>query len=238
MKRPTPSPEIILVEDDVDLRESLMDCFAQSGFAAMAAGSALEFYRLLASHRCDIAILDLGLPDEDGLSIVRFLSEERPRTGIIILTARGTLPDRVSGFRTGADIYLVKPVEYAELEAAILSVRRRLEAQSRNRGDDADTDAWKFDSQTLQLIAPNAVSVALTGQECRLVGALLAAKGDSVSRADLLAALGYAHDRSSHSRLNAVLVRLRAKVVQATGLALPIQTVRGQGYLAHNLRDG
>ncbi|MBB6428168.1 response regulator transcription factor [Sphingopyxis sp. JAI128] len=230
-----PNIHLILVEDHADLRDSLMECLAQSGYDAVAAGSALEFYKLLASHRCDVAILDLGLPDEDGMSIVRYLRQEKPDTRIILCTARGTTADRIAGLRTGADLYLAKPVEYAELEAAIQSLSRRIGNAGENRSSRPDDD-WVFHRQNLRLIAPNGLWAPLTTQECRFVGSFVAAGGSPVARTVLLDALGYADDESGHRSLNAVLVRLRTKVAHATDFALPVQAVRGQGYLAHQLR--
>ena len=231
-----PAPSVILVEDDDALRESLMDCFDPSGLSALAAGTAMQFYRLLASHRCDIVVLDIGLPDEDGLSILRFLREEKPEIGVIILTARGTTADRISGLQTGADIYLVKPVEFAELEAAIHSLSRRLTRHSSSKaGSQHASSVWLFQQRNLRLIAPNNAFVALTNQECRLLNVMVQAGETAISRSELLEALGYTETDAGHRSLNAALVRLRAKVTEVTGLALPIQAVRGLGYVARNL---
>lgn len=230
------TPNVILVEDDDVLRESLMDCFDPSGLRAVAAGTAMQFYRLLASQPCDIVVLDIGLPDEDGLSVLRFLREERPEIGVIILTARSTAADRVSGRQTGADLYLVKPVEFAELEAAIRNLSRRLSAHAYpESGAQQAGNVWLFRQQNLRLIAPNGASVDLTNQECRLFNAMARAGETAIPRRDLLKALGYPETDAGDRSLNAALVRLRAKVTEATGLALPIQTVRGLGYVARNL---
>lgn len=231
-----PVPNVILVEDDSALRESLMDCFDPSGLQAIAAGTAMQFYRLLASQSCDIVVLDIGLPDEDGLSILRFLREERPEIGVIVMTARSTAADRISGLQTGADLYLVKPVEFAELEAAIRNLSRRLGTQARpENGARHPGNVWLFQQQNLRLIAPNNTAVALTNQECRLFNVLARTGDTAIPRGDLLEALGYPQTDAGHRSLNAALVRLRAKVTEATGLALPIQTLRGLGYVARNL---
>lgn len=230
------APKVILVEDDKALRESLMDCFDPSGLQAAAAGTAMQFYRLLASQPCDIVVLDIGLPDEDGLSVLRFLREERPEIGVIILTARSTTADRISGMQGGADLYLVKPVEFAELEAAIRNLARRLGTQLPPEGGAQQPgNMWVFQQENFRLTAPNDISVALTTQECRLFNAMAQAGETAIPRSALLEALGYPETESGDRSLNAALVRLRAKVSEATGLALPIQTVRGMGYVARNL---
>ncbi|QYO77640.1 response regulator transcription factor [Devosia salina] len=230
------APNVILVEDDDALRESLMDCFDPSGLNAVSAGTAMQFYRLLASRPCDVVVLDIGLPDEDGLSILRFLHEQRPEIGVIIMTARGTVADRISGLQTGADLYLVKPVEFEELEAAIRNLSRRLSTQTApDTGLPPAGKLWLFQNQNLRLIAPDNTPVPLTNLECRLLNVMARAGDSAISRADLLEALGYSETDAGHRGLNAALVRLRAKVTEATGLALPIQTLRGQGYVARNL---
>ncbi|MEJ2023350.1 MAG: response regulator transcription factor [Maritimibacter sp.] len=142
------SPNIILVEDDTLLRETLEECFTQSGIPVVAAASALQFYRLLASAPCDIVVLDIGLPDEDGLSILRFLRQEKPDIGVIMMTARSTVDDRISGLKSGADLYLTKPVEYEELELAIQNLARRLGAfQSGEAAAAQPVNGWLFQRQ-------------------------------------------------------------------------------------------
>ncbi|MEJ2030641.1 MAG: response regulator transcription factor [Maritimibacter sp.] len=230
------SPNIILVEDDTLLRETLEECFTQSGIPVVAAASALQFYRLLASAPCDIVVLDIGLPDEDGLSILRFLRQEKPDIGVIMMTARSTVDDRISGLKSGADLYLTKPVEYEELELAIQNLARRLGAfQSGEAAAAQPVNGWLFQRQALRLVAPNDKPIMLTHQECRLLSVFVQSGETTIPRNDLLKVLGYPPTESGDRSLNAVLVRLRAKAKESTGLALPIQTIRGQGYLARNL---
>lgn len=234
-------PKIILIEDDADLRHSLVDCMAMTGFSVSAADSALQFYRLVAEDAFNVAIIDIGLPDEDGLSLARFLRQHRPGTGIIMLTARGSVSDRVVGFDTGADVYLVKPVDYEELEAAIRSVLRRLNgARHPAAGLMADDSAarWIFHRDSLSLTAPDGSTMGLSNREARLLITLIDSGDDIVSRSRLLGDLDYPDTEAGHRSLSAVFVRLRAKVEHATGLSLPIQTIRGQGYLAHGLYEG
>ncbi|MEJ2018484.1 MAG: response regulator transcription factor [Maritimibacter sp.] len=230
-------PRLALVEDDTVLRDSLMDCFQLSEFPAHAVGSAREFYQLLVHEEIDIAIIDIGLPDEDGFSIARFLRQNLPATGVIMLTARGTAADRVKGHEDGADIYLVKPVEYDELEAAIHSLTRRLAMTAQadsGEGEGPSAELWELDKTEFRVTAPNGNSFGLTNKETRLAVALVQAVGQVVSRTDLLKTLGYFDDEAGQRSLNAVIVRLRAKAEMETGMGLPIQAIRGQGYV---LRD-
>lgn len=117
--------KVIVVDDDIDLRDGLVECLRFSGLEASGVGSALQFYRALSTCRPDIAVLDINLPDADGYSIARFLSE-RTDIGIVFMSARGQKADRIAGFRSGADLYFVKPVSAQEMSLAIANLGRRL----------------------------------------------------------------------------------------------------------------
>ena len=228
---------IALIEDDHDLRESLFECLALSGHTILTAHSALDFYRLMVNHTFDIVIADVSLPDEDGFSITRFLRANQPDIGVIMLTAKGSTDDRVRGYESGADIYMVKPVEYPELEAAITSLKRRLvqpPPQGGVPGLHGPYD-WTFERDTLTLVAPNGTSLKVTTREARLLSHLASSTKELVHRTDLLQTLDYVDDMHGRRSLNAVVVRLRAKVEESTGLSLPLQTVRGQGYVLHDV---
>jgi DNA-binding response OmpR family regulator len=110
-----------------------------------------------------VLVLDLGLPGEDGLSIARRLRTSNPELGIVMLSGRGAMAQRIEGMREGADIYLVKPVESDELEAAIRSVARRLEQTK------APARAWVLNGVNMQLIAPSGISIALNYTETQLL---------------------------------------------------------------------
>ena len=101
---------VILVEDDIDLRDSLVEMLELSGFYTEGVGSAQEFYQALNTVRYDVAVIDLGLPDQSGLKVVEFL-RDKTNMGIIILTARTSLNDRILGYDCGADHFFSKPVD-------------------------------------------------------------------------------------------------------------------------------
>ena len=234
-----PDISIALIEDDHDLRESLYECLTVSGYRVLAASSALDFYRLLVNHSFDIVVADIQLPDEDGFSIARFLRANQPETGVIMLTAKAAIDDRVRGYESGADIYLVKPVEYQELDAAIVSLLRRVTRPAQQAASAAGVPVshlWTFERDTLCLHAPNGTSLNVTGREARLISVLASSIKEVVSREDVMSALEYTDDPHGQRSLNAVVVRLRAKVEQTTSLSLPLQTIRGQGYVLHDLQ--
>ena len=110
---------VVVVEDERDLREEVVDFLTGSGLAVRGAANGAELERLLGDEPADVVVLDLGLPSEDGISIAARLQTRPGAPGIDMMTARGRVEERILGYQTGADIYLVKPVDYGELVAAI-----------------------------------------------------------------------------------------------------------------------
>lgn len=121
---------VILVEDDEPLQASLVNFLELSGFALTAVADGVSFYRALADATFDVAVVDLGLPDQSGETLIEYL-RQNTTTPIIVVTARDTLDTRVGCYRTGADLFLAKPIDGRELAAAIASLagRRRAEGQ-------------------------------------------------------------------------------------------------------------
>lgn len=116
---------VCVVEDNEDLREDIVETLCEAGFDVRGFPASRELYASMLAAPCDIAILDIGLPGEDGFSIMRRLCKVGSM-GIIMLTARSAIDDRVRALTQGADAYLVKPVDLAELQAVVLSMGRRL----------------------------------------------------------------------------------------------------------------
>lgn len=231
-------PRIIVVEDEDGLREQLVAYLTLSGFDACPAGSAGELYRRMAVERFGIVVLDLRLPDEDGLSIAAHLRKQLD-VGIIMLTARTGSDDRTRGFDAGADIYLTKPLEMPELVAAVRSLSRRLglgadrgaAAGTRPVSVEAPAAAWRLDKAAFTLEAPNGKQVNLTINEVSLLARLTAQPGVVVSRGELLGALGYDPLDPGNRNLDAALRRLRLKVEASVGCQLPVRTIHSVGYI-------
>ena len=116
---------LLIVEDDSAIRESLSDYFGDRGFSVAAAGTLRGAERELESRRFGLVLLDLKLPDGDGLDLLRGLRRSADPTAVLVLTARGEEQQRIDGLRLGADDYLVKPFSVRELEARIEAVLRR-----------------------------------------------------------------------------------------------------------------
>src|SRR4051794_4010080 len=127
----SPKATILIVDDEPDLREVLEEYFVAQGYAALSAESATAARALAAKHAVDVALLDIAMPGEDGLSLARHLRERYARTAIVMLTSAGTVVDRVVGLEMGADDYVTKPFDPRELLARIKSVLRRTSAALR-----------------------------------------------------------------------------------------------------------
>lgn len=232
-----PPVRVVLVEDDTDLRESLADLIGLAGFEVLTAATALEFYQILASQSFEIAILDVGLPDQDGFSIVAHLKANHHRHGIIMLTARDGTEDRIQGFQRGADLYFTKPADGRELVAAITSLALRLRATDHpltNTDPPAsatpESAGWRLDPQQWTLHAPSGLSISLTAQEMRLLGCFLTVPDGIATRSVLLGAIGKNPVETEDRSLDAAIRRLRRKVEQAIGEDLPLKTVPTKGY--------
>lgn len=240
---------IALVEDESVLRQELAFQLSQLGFAVESFESAVGFYRFLAVNENVIAVLDIGLDGEDGLSICRYLREHNQQIGIVLITARGLRHDRLSGLAAGADAYLVKPVDIDEL----VLILRRLEQRASMGGAGADARAgavvagvaagrvmpampaareagWQLSSAGTTLLAPNGGHVMLAANESQLLRRLVRRAGEVCSHVELGAALGILPDELDKHRLEVIISRLRAKTLRQTGLRLPLQSSRGAGY--------
>jgi DNA-binding response OmpR family regulator len=220
-----------LIEDNIDYRDNLAFFLRREGFdiAFQSDGHAID--HTLAEHPCDLILLDLGLPDEDGLAIAQRLRMKQPTLGIVMLTARGSLDDRVSGMREGADAYLVKPVDFSELMAVLKSLLRRLDTAAKTVKKTAKTPpAWRLRAAQLQLVSPEGAPIKLTGREAKLLGHMARAYPHPVTRQVLVDSSDAVLNSLDFRPLEVALSRLRKKIQEATGQGL-ILSSRSEGYL-------
>ncbi|CAM3630053.1 response regulator transcription factor [Bordetella flabilis] len=225
-----------LLEDDADFREELVLGLGGYGFRVnFACGSAAEFHRYMETHPCDVVILDANVQGgEDGFSVATRLRALQP-VGIVMLTGRAALEDRVRGLEGGADIYMTKPVDLLELSSVIRSLARRMRL-SRNpapQGAAAEraSQTWSLQDGGWILVSPEGSSLHLSAQERVFLNALIDASGNVVSRQALSELFSPSNPSEFELRRIDVLVsRLRAKA-QSSGMKLPVLSVRGQGYV-------
>ena len=223
------SVRILLVEDDTDLRESLVDCLELQGYATKGVPNALSFYQELSAVKYDIAIIDLGLPDQSGMEIVRHLKKSSDM-GIVILTALGSPESRLIGYERGADLYLVKPIECRELAAAITNLSYRL-GRDTSQTTVSNSVPWTLDTVELHLTVSSGKQVPLAVREVAFLQILMNRPGEKMNRQDVCFHLALDTDNSCDRRLDSMIRRLRKKIKEASGLDLPVQTIYGEGFV-------
>ncbi len=215
---------IILVEDDPALRDSVADYLTRIGYEITAVESGLRFYHALAEHSFAAAIIDLGLPDIDGLQLSDYI-RKNTTMACIILTARGSVDARIAGYDSGADLYLVKPVDCRELASALASILLRNRKEIAAKSD----SNWCLNRQSATLITPTSALVSLTSREMDFLLCLAGAPEKAVSRTAILDTLGYSNDEFSNRALESLIRRLRRKIESIVGSS-PILTRHGVGY--------
>jgi DNA-binding response OmpR family regulator len=219
------SARVIVVEDNSDLLEDLLYQLNHAGFAVRGAGDGRQLDVLLHEEDCDILVLDVNLPFESGFQIARRMRDSGNR-GVIMLTARDGIDDKLQGLHEGADLYLFKPIDRRELIACIHSLYRRLAPQSIN----ADTnEGWQLDPALRVLIAPDRRRLELTPQDVQTLSLLLSRPGQVCDRSEVVACLGMDFLNTPNSRVNMVMSRLRQKLLSFDP-SLRIQTWRNEGY--------
>lgn len=223
---------VFLVEDNADLREELLFGLNALGVEASGYADAVALYRGLAVQSCDIVVIDVGLPGEDGFSIAEHL-RANDRLGIVFLTARNSLQDRLRGLSRGADAFLVKPIDVHELAATLKAIARRLKpapAESALQGAPHDA-AWSIVGGGWVLRDPAGCEIGITELERRFLEIMLASNGRVVERERIIAA--YMQDDADYDphRLDSIISRLRKRTGQAGLQQLPIKAVRGAGYV-------
>ena len=238
MMRDAAPVRVLLVDDEPSLREPLADYLTRQGFDVRDAESAAAARSILLEFSADIALVDIMMPGEDGLSLCRHLVETR-NLPTILLTAKGEATDRIIGLEIGADDYVVKPFEPRELVARIKSVLRRAGRQEASPEDDALYlfEGWQLDPLKRKLLDPDGAVIAISTAEFRLLRALLDHARQVLDRDRLLDMVqgreAHLFDRAIDNQIS----RLRRKIEIDSRDPQLIQTVRGGGYrLAADVR--
>lgn len=217
---------ILLVEDDPDLGPAVAANLARDGFAVDLVTDRASAEAALAATQYAVLLLDLGLPDGDGLELLRRLRRERVGLPTLVLTARDSVDERVEGLEAGADDYLVKPFAHAELVARIRAVLRR-------PGRDLDPviriGKLSFEPASGHLEVDGRV-IVLPRRERMLLEALVRRAGRVVTRKVLEEALWDQDAEIESNTLESHVSRLRRRLAEA-GAGVSIRTLRGVGYL-------
>ena len=225
----------LVVDDDPELLQSVCDYLRRFGFEAVPAATAAQMRACLSQGGIDVVVLDVMLPDGDGLAICAAL-RQRPETAnlpVIMLTAQGDPHSRVLGLELGADDYVAKPFEPRELVARIKAVLRRRSAPSGERGGDGTVEfaGWRFDRLKRQLLSPQQVVVPLSSAEYRLLTAFVERPRRVLTRDQLLDATRGQGVVVADRAIDLAVSRLRQKLSAARDGAQLICTIRGEGYI-------
>lgn len=219
---------LILLEDEAVLRHELTEFLGDCGYRVSAVADLAAFHACYTPALHRIAIIDLGLPDGEGMMLVRALRAQGQLIGIVVFTARGATQDKINGLGGGADYYLPKSADLDELAATLGALARRLGAPTADAPPPAT--AWVLELGPRRLLPPGCGAIALSQQDVTVLHVLMAEPERIVSRQQIVQSLGEDFLNYDQRRLDTQISRLRRKAEQAAGLALPINTARNAGY--------
>lgn len=217
--------KILLVEDNDDLREATLAFLQSRGHFVRGVAAAEELGELSGGFVPDVYVIDLNLPEEDGLSLVRRLRSVHPTVGIVITTARTEIGDKVHGYESGADIYLTKPVQPLELHAGITALAKRVSRL------DPQAQTLRLHLGRLHLKGPHG-NAELTAGEASLLAALIRAPGHVLERWQMAEIISdtAGEAQPSAAMLEMRIARLRKKLAEVGAEAPAIKALRKQGY--------
>lgn len=217
---------ILVVEDTLDIAEALVTAFASVGIHCDTAGTLSDAELLVEQVDYRLVVLDLGLPDGDGMDLVKRLRARRSGLPVIVLTARADPASRINGLRAGADDYVIKPFLFDELHARVEAVLRRDSAYS---GPEIRYGPVCIDTRTMEAVIADG-PLRLSRREAEVLEPLVRRGGRVVSKRTLEGQLFGAGEELGSNAIEVYVHRLRRKLEDA-GTGLDIQTVRGIGYV-------
>ena len=231
---------ILVVDDDPDIRELLEDYLGDQGYKVVALATADAFRQALTEHEPDVVLLDVGLPEEDGLSLARYVREHFD-VGIIMVSGAGETIDRIVGLDVGADDYLAKPFDPRELLARVKSVLRRYKHQANKVPSEADRGSGAprrvrmgvgvLDLDSCQLLDADGKEIPITAMEFELLKVFCERPNRPLSR-DQLLNLTQNRDWDPYDRsIDIRIARLRRKIEPDPEKPVFLKTVRGMGYM-------
>ena len=220
---------IMIVEDDPDVARTIEHMLSSFGFKTVWCHNGAELFRRLGATAPDLCIIDLGLPDMDGIEVMRRVRASH-QCGILILTGRSHVSDKVMGLELGADDYVIKPFEPRELVARIRSILRRRETaeQIGEQPSLAEFSGWRFNIANNTLTDLEGKEQLLSNSEAELLKVFLARPNRILQRELLLGSRDYSQtDRNIDVRVS----RLRRRFEVDDGSIDLIKTIYGAGYL-------
>ena len=221
---------LLVVEDDVQIADGLTGALRRSGHAVDCVHRGADALLAVETQSYDLVVLDLGLPDQDGLTVLKTLRARKNQTPVLILTARDVLHTRVQGLDLGADDYLLKPFDYAELDARIRAIIRRTVAAT---GGEVHVGGLCLKAAERRICASE-IALDLSPREFGVLEVLLLRHGRVVSKSQIQSHLCDWDDELTESAIELYVHRVRRKIEDA---GVEIRTVRGFGYLLQVIND-
>jgi DNA-binding response OmpR family regulator len=214
-------PKVLVLEDEPALLEAYISFLNLEGFVADGLNSLEAAKSWLLTHDFDILILDLGFNDGDGLA---WLNENQALQdkGLMIVTARDTIKDKIEGIKAGADAYITKPVPLEIVSATAHNLFKRIQK--------SPLPQWQINATNWLLTAPDHQALKLTHSEMQLLLPFTKNRNQIIKRDQLIEELGHSTEYYDVRRLEIMIRRLRNKVLNSFGLTLPLETVHGQGF--------
>nr|WP_316641119.1 response regulator [uncultured Roseateles sp.] len=245
MTEPHNPATVLVVDDEPELRELLSEYFTRHGFVVQTAADAAQARAMVALGRPDLALLDVNMPGENGLSLARWLREAHPGTGLVMLTTAGESVDRIVGLELGADDYMPKPFEMRELLARVRAVLRRLQAApaaaaaapapeaapSANNSKRVQFGACWLDLDERRLSGADGAAIDITAAEFDLLALFARHPNRPLNRDQIME---QAHNRGwdvFDRSIDLRIMRLRRKIERNPDKPELIKTVRNVGYV-------
>ncbi len=223
---------IAIVEDDPDISSLLQATLESNGYITRAFSTAQDFRDAVDELQPKVNLIDLGLPDQDGMTLVRELSYN-PNSSTIIITGRRDLSDKIICLELGADDYVIKPFEPREVVARVRSVLRRIDkSQQLEEGKNlASFAGYTMNFNTYELCTSCGECCNLSRGEAHILKAFLSAPNRLLSREDLMGLIHIDHDKNYDRSIDVRISRLRNKIEENPKKPQFIKTVYGAGYL-------
>ncbi len=227
----TDAPLIAILDDEPEIRRLLSAALEDAGFRTQGFARATEFEAALRRITPDACLIDLGLPDRDGLALVHRLATQSG-AAIIIISGRAQVQDRVTGLELGADDYIIKPFEPAEVVARIRArLRRPAAAQGRNGPAIVRFAGWTADFDRYLLTAPDGSETPLSHAEAEVLRMFTDNPRRLISRGQMLETLGGTAGDSFDRAMDVRISRLRTKLCEDPKNPRLIKTIYGAGYI-------
>ena len=217
---------MLLVEDSKRLQELLGETLRDADFQLDIAGTTAEFWALTSIFPYDLFIIDLGLPDGDGLDIIRTVRSKKISTPVLVITARATIDNRIAGLDSGADDYLIKPFNHGELLARVRALLRRPRQVTEAI---VHIGGLTLRTQSNDIICDGR-ALNLRPSERRLLSLLMRKSGTTVSKEQIENVLYEMRRDVSVNAVEVLVSRLRKALTEANA-GIDIATIRGEGYL-------